>query len=60
MKFKHGYVSEIDQFLKEIATLPGVNSTSRIFEEQKYAKISLLRDNQNPGKSNAKLNWKEF
>jgi len=39
------YVSEIDQFLRELETLPGVKSNSRIDEEQKYRRIFMLRDN---------------
>lgn len=38
------YVSEIDQLLRELQTLPGVKSNSRIDEEQKYKKIFELRD----------------
>lgn len=38
------YVSEIDQFLQELQTLPGVKSNSRIEEEQKYKRIFALRD----------------
>jgi hypothetical protein len=39
-----GYVSEIDQFLRELEHLPGVKSDARLKEEQKYQRIFALRD----------------
>lgn len=39
-----GYVSEIDQFLRELNNLPGIKSDTRLEEEQKYRRIFALRD----------------
>ena len=43
-KIKQGYVSEIDQFLQELSIIPGIKSTARLQEEQKYHRIFALRD----------------
>lgn len=58
-KLHNGYVSEIDQFLQELNHLPGVKSTTRLDEEQKYKRIFALRD---VPKINLpeELPWKEF
>ncbi len=59
VKFQRGYVSEIDQFLQELNNMPGIKSTARIEEEQKYKRIFALRD---VSKINIpeELPWKEF
>ncbi len=53
------YVSEIDQFLQEMQTLPGVKSNSRIEEEQKYKRVFSLRDTVQPNMPE-ELPWKDF
>ncbi len=57
-KFKRNYVSEIDQFLQELNNSPLAKSDARIEEEQKYERISKLRDKI--GFSNSEeLLWKD-
>lgn len=53
------YVSEIDQLLRELDTLPGVKSNSRIDEEQKYKRVFNLRDNRQTNVPKD-LPWKDF
>lgn len=58
-RIQRGYVSEIDQFLQELESLPGVKSDARLDEEQKYKRIFALRDvpqNSLP----EELPWKNF
>ena len=58
-KFHTGYVSEIDQFLQELNNKPGVKSTTRLDEEQKYKRIFALRDVPRINLPD-ELPWKEF
>lgn len=58
-KFKHGYVSEIDQFLQELNKLPGIKSNSQLDEEQKYKEVFDLRDIPQ-AKVADESTWKEF
>lgn len=58
-KIKYNYVSEIDQFLKELENLPGAKSNSRIEEEQKYQRIFALRDHPQVALPE-ELPWKDF
>ena len=53
------YVSEIDQFLRELQTLPGAKSNSRMDEEQKYRRIFAMRDNHKINLPE-ELPWKDF
>ena len=43
-KLKRTYVSEITQFLREIAANPNATSDSKLEEIKKYEKIFKLRD----------------
>lgn len=46
IKIKRNFVSEIDQFLQELNNMSLNHSDSRIEEEQKYKRISALRDHK--------------
>lgn len=43
---KQNFVSEIDQFLRELNTSPFNYSNARIEEQQKYQRIFALRDHK--------------
>lgn len=54
-----GYVSESDQFLHELENMPGIKSDTRLAEEQKYQRISALRDVPQTSLPD-ELPWKNF
>ncbi len=58
-KLKIAYVSEIDQFLQVLQNMPGTKSKARLEEEQKYQRISALRDTVQTSVPE-QLPWKDF
>lgn len=58
-KIKRGFVSEIDQFLQMLNTLPEARFNSKIEEEQKYQRVFALRDNVQISLPDD-IAWKEF
>lgn len=57
--FKFGYVSEIDQFLRELDQKPGIKSDVRLREEQKYQRVAMMRDVAQLSLP-IELRWKDF
>jgi len=54
-----GYVSEIDQFLRDFNQRPEASSANVLSEKSKYDQIMLLRDNAK-AKQPAKQVWEDF
>ncbi len=59
MSIDRNYVSEMDNFLKELDKKPESHSDSRAAEEAKYKRINELRDNSQDTESKSKI-WKDF
>ena len=58
-KIHRNFVSEIDQFLHMLNNLPESQFNSKTEEEQKYQRISELRDNVQTSLPED-IAWKEF
>jgi|GEM_PF-6158707 len=53
------FVSDVDQFLKELRDKNIIKSESVLNEEAKYRKVFELRDNAYPHKPRGEI-WKDF